>query len=860
MEQNNNRLHSSDQKSVSNDTKSDNSDLNKRKSPNGKFLKKSKRIHMSDTRTRDINIFKKRKIMQKKMKIIQNSIAKKPSVNSMIVQTDVIPSTSSMVQTDSIHLTNNESQTDVMMALQVDEFFKTLPTNVTGSKTILNRIHELIGGESFLALKKLFTQEPEEIIPQRFPQKTARKRTHHKANEIQSLLQDIESSFIKDDVKKIQDEHQKRRHKSVKEVESDQEYDKLYDDACSTSDEEVLSEKIRKSISNHSTPSTKDHKPEEESEDCTMKMKEFSIILTKLDNEKLNLTNFYDEVDLDDLREYERQNKDSNLSEISEVDVKPVMIDSVLAPSFSFDGIIEIDDDEEDLLREIEDQEWAECLKFLTIYNLSYAVNPYVRKNHYRCGGETFKCDFESCDEKHFEYHIQRHTLEKWTGFCKLCDRSYGPITSLNEEFKHMQEYHIHRTKCSSPTVDPKYIRKRRYSCKKPRRKSSSVIINGVLSSFFEPEIEIPLDESPTVQLKSEITISKPTIQEYQLDQTKETPPEPVQSRIRIRNISELQSSEPQNLLISTTPIIDNSPQKVIYSQIPTIQQMNFRSQNPHLLQHLQQRQPTTLILPRTQVPFNNIRQTPPTQLRLNYRLIQPAASVPVSTVNNQATPQNNISLLEMHLLNPNIPTPSSTQSPHQVQIRLPNIANSQILKLSVQPWILDGNKCNKDNLTSFNMLNSQCLKNRFKCMGRSCAFTIDTANEFHYHLAVSHININIIDDEENILKCAYCSHKSTAPEHLIEHILNYHQFQRFACTKCFYRAVSESHMHIHYQMFHYTESSTEDVGKYYVIDNLPQVNIVIMYQNMKNHIYRTIKPIDCPGKLFPCDYFIRIY
>lgn len=75
-----------------------------------------------------------------------------------------------------------------------------------------------------------------------------------------------------------------------------------------------------------------------------------------------------------------------------------------------------------------------------TVCNLSYV---YCRTGiMLKCNTE--KCKFEQSNHQLFQYHIQtRHLLAKWSGSCKLCNKSVSDFGSLLDEYNHMFNKHI---------------------------------------------------------------------------------------------------------------------------------------------------------------------------------------------------------------------------------------------------------------------------------------------------------------------------------------------------------------------------------------------------------------------------------
>ncbi|XP_050353251.1 uncharacterized protein LOC126775403 [Nymphalis io] len=91
-----------------------------------------------------------------------------------------------------------------------------------------------------------------------------------------------------------------------------------------------------------------------------------------------------------------------------------------------------------------------------------------------------------------------------------------------------------------------------------------------------------------------------------------------------------------------------------------------------------------------------------------------------------------------------------------------------------------------------------------FKCAGRFCSFTTDSAEDALLH-ASTHTRVG----GEDSLKCAYCDFDSSSNAiDLITHVFKNHGCCQYVCGMCFYRAAASQLVHAHIKRVH-TEVST---------------------------------------------------
>ncbi|CAK1541810.1 unnamed protein product [Leptosia nina] len=106
-----------------------------------------------------------------------------------------------------------------------------------------------------------------------------------------------------------------------------------------------------------------------------------------------------------------------------------------------------------------------------------------------------------------------------------------------------------------------------------------------------------------------------------------------------------------------------------------------------------------------------------------------------------------------------------------------------------------------KNRIILDTMLSYEKLVHVFKCAGRFCSYTTDSAED-----ALHHVTTHSRVGGENALKCAYCDFNSLDNAiDLVTHVFKSHGFCQYACCYCFYRAVSSQMVNAHIDRIHAT-------------------------------------------------------
>lgn len=124
----------------------------------------------------------------------------------------------------------------------------------------------------------------------------------------------------------------------------------------------------------------------------------------------------------------------------------------------------------------------------------------------------------------------------------------------------------------------------------------------------------------------------------------------------------------------------------------------------------------------------------------------------------------------------------------HFVQVPTFNLTSK------LKPWIKVEDYKNPIKVAS--MLSEDCLVNLYKCMGSNCDFHSSCVKSFQSHLVSHQLHDN--NDLKFVGSCSYCYFSSTNVLSLVQHIQAEHKYERYACTKCFYRSVEEMNLILH--------------------------------------------------------------
>lgn len=695
------------------------------------------------------------------------------------------------------------------MTNKIAEFFINLPTSKKGTRKNLDKLCQLIGEESFSLLKLLFSRQCEEKVKEP-PKKKSRR---NKSNEVQSLLKDIESSFIKDDVKKIQEQEQSRLKRSLKEVESDEEYDKMYDDPCTSSDEEVLSEKIKRTNANKNEAVDGENSQKSESKSLSPKVK-----VVKLDQDKI--PDLFGEVNIDDLPDELSCSQSTKASKESMRETKPLFATPNFSPTFDPSVTIDLDpdQDEENIPKTKVEVETNESIddEPSSIQDQPNLELDSVLQNIKIEASEQIPPEIGNSPETPPETPLDSENLAAET---PELDLDLPLVPSEPKTF-------TIRVRNILDLQSPE-IQQQQEQVEPPPQYDSVFQLQNQLPQLtpipqFNPP-QYPLNLS----LSSPQQVQLPTFNSYSNAAT---------SRPELLPIPPAESNQFGRGL---APILEYCSKSMTSTTI-SFQRAIASAQPHHLIQH------STVVNTSTSASHLSppiLPQRPMTSM--------PNYSSQLNSQANQVLPNSGIiAKLTSPAANPSppiipqLPVNSTPNPTGKVCVRL---GPKSPLDAAVQPWLESitriRDNSGKEISVAINMkTNPICLKSQYKCMGRMCQYHTDLGHEFLHHLE----NCQIFA----ILKCPYCNFKvdSTVakPEALLIHMNSTHSLQRFACTKCFYRAISPDHVKIHFARHH---SSSPNTQKYFEISNIQQVNALSMYQLTKSNAYKIVKEIECSGK-----------
>lgn len=254
-------------------------------------------------------------------------------------------------------------------------------------------------------------------------------------------------------------------------------------------------------------------------------MKSAYVRLERLNIETLGLRSFHDEVMLMEENSSDSSEPrlviDENPPEEVNEDIKPIIstMSTQFPTNFDFSQVIVIDDDEDEFIKSCKIPEPEKQFKLLN--NLSFLKSTESSQVLYRC---IASCDFHCSDINILKFHIERHVLIKFTGYCKICKiHIHKNISSLKDEVDHL-EWHVNNEE-DVMIASTKIKRRQSAAEKSPRRKIqrfSSTDTSGSPSSTSKSQMSTTLTkviaEMPVFTMTNEI------IDLDELDQIAETP------------------------------------------------------------------------------------------------------------------------------------------------------------------------------------------------------------------------------------------------------------------------------------------------------------------------------------------------
>ena len=423
-----------------------------------------------------------------------------------------------------------------------------------------------------------------------------------------------------------------------------------------------------------------------------------------------------------------------------------------------------------------------------TISNISYI----------KCRAEiTMKCNAENCyyesiNDQIFQFHLKkRHLTIKWNGFCNLCNKKIFDSGSLFDEYNHMHKVHILKDN-AIPPKDSAIS-----SSGSKENKSPSIATVPSASSNEQPEtiekyfIEpLPAKTSPVVN-----TIDSKKTPAFCVEPATAKPltlhvsiKDKIESKSKQKVKDELNVSHIKLALhVIDKPKVDVN-KKLKHNQISLTKVTSSPAQNETSLD-----QPTSSEQP-------------------HMTAIKSATSPKRGEGLTKSVTQNTPTLLE--------------SSRHEI--------NSKYLK----PWLYAEDL--KDPFYVANMLKENCLVDLYKCMGKKCDFHSGDFESFNSHLKLHQQGLD--QDWKNIGRCAYCSFSTNNFVKLINHIQTQHKFDRYACTKCFYRSISDFYVKSHGMYFHKDSSVILDC----IADNY---DFKQKHEEVLNSLFKVISTAVCFGK-----------
>lgn len=497
----------------------------------------------------------------------------------------------------------------------------------------------------------------------------------------------------------------------------------------------------------------------------------------------------------------------------------------------------------------------------------------------------TEKCNYECNYESHeqiFKYHIQtQHILSKWCGSCKLCDSSVSDFGSLLDEYNHMNDVHIKRdtSAFSNGTTNSdgtEEISKKHGKRKKEPSGNIDIItsINAKASndkqnaSIYNSEVY-----RKSVQLRKDIIrVSREVSNDLtETDQKLVINSQSRYTAIEGLSLGPLQCNEALSQLGSTnytlknltvqksSPISATSnyvtlPPTIKLRVLPGDKLSSVNTQAVNLFQSprnafLPSINKLVVAVPKTSMTSMTISDPPiPTVQIGNERLTvslnglktfkvyipnstncnqQSSIQPSTSSTNNTFVISSVSSLVPPEVVTPAVETKALTIVPSPMQKRL-------------RPWLLVGDLKHTQNISR--MLTTECLRDMYKCMGSVCNFHSNDVTDFLSHLKWH--EACQITDSNHYRRCCYCSFTSEGIIRLTEHIQEIHKYDKYACTKCFYRSVNEIYVYNH-QSYHHKDLSRKLIE----CQVLEPVNYRNAIDEVKKIRCKFIQPISCAGK-----------
>lgn len=427
-------------------------------------------------------------------------------------------------------------------------------------------------------------------------------------------------------------------------------------------------------------------------------------------------------------------------------------------------------------------------------------------------------CRFQTIKKQEFMTHLEcKHIAVKWNGYCNICQKTIGAMSTIFSEFNHMREDHIMKEKVDeSMLMRAIPSRHDSGSFEKSSGKSSGKSSSPEADSDIIMGIDSILKEllPDTTQDKS-MTEAPAVIRKM---------PVPPASSKQIATIVPLQNTAPtvKQVVISKNFVGRVIPMSGLTGNI--IGKINTigsgLAQNSKLPLQIGSTE-----LPQISTPPKVIPQQP-VQSIMKYVIERPPASTTKPLVGLAANRSINVT----STLSPrDSPEPSAQLSPAQPSPAQSSPAgvDQRILKFApltqaanislnrehkapikdalvyqeiLRPWL--GLRTNKGAHATAAMCLPEALIATYKCLAHNCRFYTNDLNVFHMHLTFHEKFTN--NDRDNFMSCAYCRFVcKTKAMDLINHIKNEHQFDRYQCKYCFYRSCVDFNVLRHQCLYH---------------------------------------------------------
>lgn len=129
-------------------------------------------------------------------------------------------------------------------------------------------------------------------------------------------------------------------------------------------------------------------------------------------------------------------------------------------------------------------------------------------------------------------------------------------------------------------------------------------------------------------------------------------------------------------------------------------------------------------------------------------------------------------------------------------------------------PWIDESitKQWYKRRSRAKDLLKEESLFSSYKCMSRDCTYYTMSLKKFREHLD-KHFG------QDEYFVCSFCLVDEKEPDDLRDHLIEYHTFDRYQCSKCMYRASEKFYCDIHRKTFHPTDNKDNQQTSIYKVN-----------------------------------------